>query len=105
MSWEVVYLEEAKNDLSRLDGSPKLQVLKSIRKVSQNPVSIFDGGYGKPLGKIGTIDLTGCFKIKLKSVGIRVVYKLAVENRQMKIVIIGLRSDSWVYEEAFKRIN
>lgn len=28
----------------------RLQVLKAIEKVSENPLSIYDGGYGKPLG-------------------------------------------------------
>ena len=50
MTWQVEFLDEALNDLRKLDGSVKLQVLKGICKVSQNPLPTNQGGYGKPLG-------------------------------------------------------
>lgn len=34
MTWQIEFLEEAQNDLRKLDGSAKVQVLKGIRKVS-----------------------------------------------------------------------
>jgi len=40
MNWLIEFLEEAQNDLKDLDGSAKVQVLKGIRKVSQNPLPI-----------------------------------------------------------------
>lgn len=58
MSWEIVYLDEAIKDLKRLDNSSRIQVLKGITKVSQNPMSVYDGGYGKPLGSKNNVDLT-----------------------------------------------
>ena len=50
MTRQVEFLDEALNDLRKLDGSVKVQVLKGIRKVSQNPLPTNQGGYGKPLG-------------------------------------------------------
>ena len=50
MSWEVRYLPEAEKDLKDLDGSQRILVLKSIKKVQQNLLSQAEGGYGKPLG-------------------------------------------------------
>ena len=47
MTWQVELLDEALNDLRKLDGSVKVQVLKGIRKVSQNPLPTNQGGYGK----------------------------------------------------------
>lgn len=41
MSWQIVFLEEAKNDLKKLDRSSQIQILKGIRKVSQNPLPAF----------------------------------------------------------------
>ena len=38
MSWEIQYLPEALDDLRRLDGSQRVQVLKAIKKVSENPL-------------------------------------------------------------------
>lgn len=32
MSWEIQYLPEALDDLRRLDGSQRVQVLKAIKK-------------------------------------------------------------------------
>ena len=100
MNWNIEFLPEAQDDLKKLDGSVRPQILKGIQKVSQNPLS---GGYGKPLGnQLGT-DLSGLMKIKFKKVGIRVVYKIENIENVMKIVIISARADNQVYEEAEKR--
>lgn len=50
MTWNVEFLEEAQKDLEKLDHSVQVQVIKGIRKVSQNPLPTLEGGYGKPLG-------------------------------------------------------
>ncbi len=49
MTWQIEFLEDAKNDLKKLDHSSQIQILKGIRKVSQNPLPTFQGGYGRPL--------------------------------------------------------
>ena len=77
--WEVRYHPDAQKELDRLDGSVRKIVLAGIKKVSANPVSKDDGGYGKPLGNKGGNNLTGYFKIKYRKIGIRVVYKLIIE--------------------------
>ena len=103
MSWNVEFLEEAKKDLKRLDHSAQIQVVKGIQKVSENPVSVFNGGYGKPLGNKSGTNLSGLFKIKLRDLGIRVVYKTEIIGTTMKIIVISARSDEQVYKEAAKR--
>lgn len=105
MKWNIVYFEEALEDLKALDGSQRILVQKAIKKVSQNPVSIYEGGYGKPLGFKQGIGLTGCFKIKLKSSGLRIVYRIVKDNSYMQIIIIGLRADKIVYKVAKARLN
>lgn len=35
MTWQIEFLEEAKNDLKNLDRSSQIQILKGIHKVSQ----------------------------------------------------------------------
>ena len=37
MAWAIEYFKEAQKDLAKIDYSQKLQVLKAIEKVSQNP--------------------------------------------------------------------
>ncbi len=105
MVWIVEYLEEAEKDLKELDRSQQLQVLKSIKKVSANPLPNTEGGFGKPLGSHLSANLAGYFKIKLLKLGIRVVYSLVREKSVMKIIIISVRDDEKVYKIAQERIN
>ena len=102
MTWEIVFLDEAIKDMKRLDHSIQVQVIKGIQKVSQNPLPQRDGGYGKPLGNKPGSDLTNLLKIKFRSIGIRVVYKLEATESLMKIIIISTRTDEQVYKEAAK---
>lgn len=103
MNWEILYSDEAKKDLLDLDVSQRKSVLKAIKKVSQNPLPVNEGGYGKPLGNKHGKDLTGLCKIKLMKEGIRVVYALIRTETSMKIVVIAARSDDEVYELAGQR--
>ena len=105
MTWDVVFHEKAKKEFDRLNSSPKAQVAKAIHKVSQNPLPQSEGGYGKPLGNNQSSKLAGCLKIKLKGIGLRVVYKLARNDVVMKIIIISIRDDDGVYKEAENRIS
>ena len=103
MTWCIEFLEEAEKDLQKLDYSTQIQVLKGIRKVSQNPVPAEEGGYGKPLGNKSGTNLTNLMKIKFRDIGIRVVYKVERVNGVMKIIVISARTDEQVYKEAAKR--
>ena len=103
MNWNVEFLDAAVKDLKKLDHSVQIQVVKGIKKVAQNPISIYEGGYGKPLGNKAGVNLTNLFKIKFRDLGIRVVYKLERTDTTMKIIVISARSDAQVYKEASKR--
>lgn len=101
--WELSFLPEAREDLRALDGSQRIRVVKVIAKVQSNPLPSSEGGYGKPLGNKRLSQLSGLMKVKLKSDGIRIVYKLERIEHAMRIVVIGVRSDDAVYREAQKR--
>ena len=101
--WELSFLPEAREDLRALDGSQRIRVVKAIAKVQSNPLPSSEGGYGKPLGNKRLSQLSGLMKVKLKSDGIRIVYKLERIEHAMSIVVIGVRSDDAVYREAQKR--
>lgn len=105
MTWQVEFLDDAKEDLKSLDHSVRVQVLKGIEKAARNPLPNSKGGYGKPLGNKPGSNLTNFLKIKFRALGIRVVYKIEITSETMKIIIISLRNDDFVYEEAEKRIN
>lgn len=103
--WKIIVSDEAKADIRSLDGSQREEVFRSIKKVSQNPLPYTEGGYGKPLGNKGGSDLTGRFKIKLRRLGIRVVYLLRRAEHGMKILVVGVRSAEAVYETVSARIK
>lgn len=103
MTYQINFIPEALNDMKKLDHSVQPQVVKGIQKVSQNPVSIYDGGYGKPLGNKDGTNLTGLFKIKFRGIGIRVVYSVEERDGIMNIIVVSVRADNQVYQEASKR--
>lgn len=105
MNWQIKFIPEAQKDYDRLAGNRQLLVAKALEKVRQNPVSIYEGGYGKPLGNKGGTNLTELFKVKLKSVGLRIVYKLIQTETEMLIIVIGARADDEVYQIAQKRTD
>ncbi len=103
MNWKIEFLDAARKDLKRLDHSIQIQVVKGINKVAQNPLSVSEGGYGKPLGNKGGKKLTNLLKIKFRGIGIRVVYKVERTDTLMIIIVISARTDEQVYHEAAKR--
>ena len=105
MSWTVDHFPEVEKDLQRLSNNQRKMVKKAINKVKENPLPNSEGGYGKPLGNKGNINLTGCYKIKLKDAGIRIVYRLQRTEHGMEIIIIGMRESAEVYDLAAKRIE
>ena len=96
-AWEINIVEEAIKEYKELDGSVKKQVLAGIIKVSKAPLPS-PNGYGKPLGNRNGNNLTGFFKIKYKSIGIRVVYTLVLEEKVMNIIVISERDDDYCYK-------
>ena len=103
MNWKLVYLPEAEKDFKGLSGNERIVVAKALNKVLKNPLPVNKGGYGKPLGNKQGNNLSGFLKIKLKTLGIRVVYKLIKIDGQMLVVVIGARADDEVYDVAKHR--
>ena len=101
--WELSFLPEAREDLRALDGSQRIRVVMAIDKVQSYPIPSYEGGYVKTLVNKRLSQLSGLMKVKLKSDGIRIVYKLERIEHAMRIVVIGVRSDDAVYREAQKR--
>ncbi len=97
----VTFTEEALTDFLELDHSEQIPVHRAISKVANNPRPQ-PYGYGKPLSG----QLTGCCKIKLRELGIRIIYKLIPPvSDNMSVIIIGLRSDNEVYDKAVRRLK
>lgn len=89
--------------MSRLDKSTWVQVKKAIDKVLNNPLPHVADGFGEPLGNKQSKKLTGLYKIKLKAIGIRIVYAVIEVEATMLVVVVGARADGEVYDDAAKR--
>lgn len=92
MIWSIEFLEEAEKDMKKLDHSAQIQVLKGIRKVSQNPLSVREGGYGKPF----RADIS-CPVQKIRQFSLYVVV-FAGKNRYC-----NLRKEEQIYMDGNKR--
>ena len=103
--WGCRFIPEAENDFKKLDGSQRLLVAKALKKVSQNPLPMAEGGYGKPLGNRNRTKLAGLLKVKIRSAGLRIVYQLIRTETAMLVIVIGVRADEEVYRLADKRIS
>jgi mRNA interferase RelE/StbE len=104
MNWTIEYSKNARDDLAELDNTQRIQILKSITKAVLNPLPQNEGGYGHPLGNKRGNNLTGCLKLKLKKLGLRVVYRLRREQNIMEILAISARDDEEVYNIVSRRM-
>ena len=104
MPWEVEYIPAAQRDLGKLDGHTRRLILKAVTKTAERPLPPPDG-IGKPLGSVGGTNLSGCYKIKLRGLGYRVVYTLLREKERMRVIVISVRSDNEIYIEAARRLR
>ncbi len=105
MNWSLEFLPETRKDMRKLDGSQSRKVAKAIDKTRTNPLPRSEGGYGIELGNKGGINLAGCCEIKLRGEGLRVIYKLMCIETKMIVIVIGVREDEDVYNEASKRMK
>ena len=104
MTWKIEYIKEAQRDLLKLDPYNRRIILKAIEKTAERPLPSPDG-IGKPLGHHASSNLTGYYKIKLHDLGYRVVYGLVREKEVMKVIVISIRDEEAVYQEAERRIE
>ena len=105
MNWKLRYLNEVEDDLKKLDGSQRTRVRKAIKRTLTNPLPHSQGGYGIELGHKGGINLANCLEIKLRGEGLRVIYKLIHTETEMLVIIVGVREDEKVYNDAQERIT
>jgi len=105
MSYTIKFSPEAEKDLKTFNPAQERQIGIQIKKFSLNPLPQNEGGYGKPLGNKRGRNLTGCFKIVLMKLGIRIVYKLIRTETEMEIIVIAARADEEVYDIAAKRVK
>jgi len=95
MRFEIDFYELALKEWKKLAPDIKAQFRKKLKKLQDNPyvesARLHD-------------DLKGCFKIKLRASGYRLVYKVIDNELVILVIAVGKREKSDVYNNAKQRV-
>lgn len=92
--YELDFLEDADKEWRKLDKSVRLQFSKKLAERIKNPHVPSSRLKGMP----------DCYKIKLRSVGYRLVYQVEDDVLVIIVIAIGRRDRNEVYEVAAGRV-
>lgn len=99
--FDVIFIEDAKKDYRKLDGSEKKYVDIALAKLEFRADEL-----GEALTRKRNSNLFGCKKIKFKKIGIRIVFRIVGSQMEIvEIISIGKRRDEEVYKDATKRLK
>ena len=93
MSYKLDFLEEALQEWNRLNPSIKQPLKKKLIKVLENPRIPKNKLSGHP----------NRYKIKLRSIGYRLVYEVIDNEVVVLVIAVGSRENSAVYDSADSR--
>lgn len=89
------FMPEALDEWHQLDGSVKNNLKKLLAKRLENP-HVPGGELHGPLA--------GCYKIKLRQQGVRLVYSVEDDHLLVTVIAVDKREDGVVYESALARL-
>lgn len=95
MTYKLTFLEIAKKEWDKLGGIVKMQFKKKLRERLNHPHIIKDKLSGTK----------GCYKIKLRTAGYRLVYQVIDDRVVIQVIVIGKRDKDTVYKLAHHRID
>lgn len=94
------WFDEAKAEYDKLDGFQKVQVNKGLKRIEEHGMDA-----GKYLEK-KRYDLPMCREIKMKRLGLRIVFKQSKNGIEIiDVVVVGKRSDDEFFNLAAKRLG
>ncbi|MBD1226601.1 type II toxin-antitoxin system RelE family toxin [Xenorhabdus griffiniae] len=95
MKFSIDFDERALKEWQKLDKSIREQFKKKLKKLQENPYIESARLHG---------ELAGCFKIKLRSSGYRLVYQVIDKEIVIWVIAVGKRDKSKSYKSATERI-
>lgn len=95
-SYRLEFLESALREWSALDGSVKVLFKKLLARRLESPHVPGSELHGS---------LSGCYKIKLRAQGYRLVYQVRDDVLVVLVIAIDRRDKDRVYQAALKRIE
>lgn len=96
MIFEIEFDERALKEWNKLDKAIREQFKKKLKKLQGNPHIKSARLHG---------DLSGCYKIKLRASGFRLVYQVLDDEIVILVIAIGKRDDEQAYETASQRLS
>ena len=93
--YQLKFLPAARKEWDKLDGSVQLQFLKVLKRRLEEP----------RIPKAALAGMPDCYKIKLRDLGYRLVYRVESDKVVLVVLAAGKRERSEVYEIARKRFN
>lgn len=95
MTYEIEFYEAALNEWNRLDSGIREQLKKKLAKLVTEP--------HRPANRLRGLD--GCYKIKLRIAGVRLVYKVEDDELIILVIAVGKRDKNAVYNTALDRLS
>ena len=95
MPYKLTFLRSAEKEWSKLGADIRLQFAKKLQERLEEPRV----AYAK------LQDFPDCYKIKLRSAGYRLVYRVFDDRIVVQVVAVGKRDKNKVYEAAAKRLT
>jgi len=89
MSYELAFTEEAIKEWKKLDNTVRTQFKQKLESILEAPHIPASALYSMP----------ACYKIKLRSVGYRLVYQVDDSTVLVTVITVG-RRDRKIYEKA-----
>ena len=95
MSYKLTFLESAHKEWKKLAPPIRRLFKAKLEKILDNPHI--------PKNKLS--GMNNCYKIKLRSIGYRLVYRVLNERIVVQVISIGKRDKNLVYTIAQKRLS
>ena len=94
--YRLKFIPAALDEWKSLDGSVKEPLRKALKKRLDEPHVAGSQLHG---------ELKGCYKIKLRKIGYRLVYSVEDDALVVLVLAVNRRDDLLVYTEASKRLS
>ncbi len=97
MTYELEFIREAKKEWDKLDNSVKKSFKKVLERRLLEPIVLKD--------RLSNTGNDECYKIKLKSLGFRLVYKVEKDKLILLVISVGKRENDTVYDDISERLE
>lgn len=95
MTYRIEFIPSSEKEFRKLDISLRKQFVEKLKERAENP-------------RVESAKLRGmkdCYKIKLRNAGYRLVYQVIDERIVVKVIAVGKRDRSDVYNKAQSRLS